>query len=136
MWDSRELNPSLWIFSPAYNNHLYENPKIYRLFPHPPEVVVPLTQCPDIVTQSYSSCVLWVEKDSNLRPHAYQACVLNQLNYLPSLVAIHDLQPRFDCRLKLQRCRLFTLHGRGYLPGRFSTFPIGSVCGHRRVSNP
>lgn len=54
----------------------------------------------------------------------------------PVLVAIHDLQPRFDCHLKLQWCRLITLHGRGYLPGRFSTFPIGSVCGHRWDSNP
>lgn len=54
----------------------------------------------------------------------------------PILIAIRDLQPRSDCRLKLQRCRLFTLHGRGYLPGRFSTFPIGSVCGHMWDSNP
>ncbi len=55
---------------------------------------------------------------------------------LQNLVAIHDLQPRPYCRLKLQRCRLFTLHERCYLSGMFSTFPIGSVCGEGGIRTP
>ena len=53
--------------------------------------------------------------------------------HLSKLVAIRDLQPRSDCHIKLQWCRLFTLRGRGYLPGRFSTFPIDSVCDQSRI---
>lgn len=53
--------------------------------------------------------------------------------HLSGLAAIRDLQPRSDCHLKLQWCRLLTLHGRGYLPERFSTFPIGSVCDQSRI---
>ena len=79
-------------------------------------------------------------RDSNPRDPFESADLANRylkpLGHLSEIVAIHDLQPRPDCRLKLQRCRLITLHGRCYLPGKFSTFPISSVGGERGIRTP
>ena len=79
-------------------------------------------------------------RDSNPRDPFEPADLANRclqpLGHLSEIVAIHDLQPRPDCRLKLQRCRLITLHGRCYLPRKFSTFPISSVGGERGIRTP
>ena len=93
-----------------------------------------------ILPLNYGPVLLRRGQDSNLQPSIAGHLISSQAVYhsrtSPSLAAIRDLQPRSDCHLKLQWCRLFTLRGRSCLPERFSTFPIGSVCDRGGIRTP